>query len=258
MNEILLKNYVASNDIFGYPQSYRGIDFYPIKVKDVKFISSFYNIFTYPKHHIVDKKILKMSYLKFVIGQSSNPQKMTNDIQEFLEHITHKEVAVLNNSSPSNFNFDSIAFKIIIDGIEFSENDFDDIREIILEQNGSSIEYVNEYHPELEQILLKIHSSSDITFQDEIFTISVLMKKHVSEIGEYTLFQLQNIMERMVVLKQFDLYQPLVVSGQITLKNDGEIKPYLYHLGKRGRYDEIKTTPQKVVERSQGLFSNQI
>ena len=61
----------------------------------------------------------------------------------------------------------NLVIRILIDGIEISEYEFDEMREIILEQNGLSIEYVEEYHPDLEQKLALLEGGN-LSFEDEV------------------------------------------------------------------------------------------
>ena len=49
MNDEVKKIYNPANDIFGYPQNYKNVEFYPLLVKDLEYIGLFNIIFTYPK-----------------------------------------------------------------------------------------------------------------------------------------------------------------------------------------------------------------
>ena len=63
---MLYEKYDTTLDIWGEPQEYRGIKFYPIKLKELKYQRLMYGLFGYPKNYIPDKTILKLSYLKFL------------------------------------------------------------------------------------------------------------------------------------------------------------------------------------------------
>lgn len=245
MNSQLLESYREENDVFGYSQNYKGLDIYPIKLKDIKYQNLFYKLMCYPKNYIPDVQIIKMSYLKYIliaVQQTINADstEMATDLIDFLKYVTKKEVDITYKYSGETPTINNLSLKIIIGNQEFTERNFDDIREIILLQNGLSYEYIEEYNPELEKFLDFVNrGGSNMTFQDEIFTFCVLMKIGLKEVENYTLFQFKNLFEKLLTLKEFDLYKPLVVSGQITLKS-GEIKHYLYRSVKLGRYDSIK------------------
>lgn len=257
MNEELAKTYIANNDIFGLPQQYKGIDFYPIKIKESKLLELFYLLMTIPKNFGQPKEIVKMSYIRYMIYACEDIQKMENDFVFFLSSISKKEVhlAIKQKDLSEEFSFNNSNIIISFGKTELTEWEFEELREIILEQNGLSIEFVNQYHPELEAKMNAIRSTNLLSFEDQIFTIMALRNKDPAEVGEYTIYQMQQLFDRMVTLKQFDLYQPLVTSGAITLKN-GEVKSYLYHIGKRGRYDEIMIEKSKYLDKNKDIFGN--
>jgi hypothetical protein len=243
MQEHLRKNYNQEFDIFGYPQKYKDLVLHPILVKDISIQDLFYKVFARPKNYIPNVEILKTTYLKFLIYVLSetfgpNGTEVVEAIIDVLKYITKKEVEILVRQK-EGVGLDSVELQIKIDNFLFNENDFDNIREIVLEQNNLSIEYIESYNPELEVHLEFMNrNTADINFQDQIFTFCAIMKIPLSEVEKYTLFQFGNLMEKLLTLKEYDLYKPLLASGQITLKS-GEIKHFLYHSVKSGRYDSI-------------------
>jgi hypothetical protein len=64
------------------------------------------------------------------------------------------------------------------------------------------------------------------------------MKISIDEVSEYTLYQFKISFEKLMILKEYDLYQPLISSGQVSLKK-GKLTHYLFHSEKKGRYDSI-------------------
>jgi len=251
MNPNVKPYYDEYNDLWGLPQTYKNIKFYPIKLADTKFYTLFHKLFTYPKNYIPDKNILKMGYLKYllyVIQNAINPDgdELSGDIIEFLNYITKRDDTNITWETNDNFEgLDKIAFKIIINGVNLDENDFDNIREIVLEQNGLSIEYIEGYNPGLEEKLnFVMKDSNSINLQDEIFTFCAFMSVNINAIKSYTIYQFRKLMERIAIIKEYDIYKPLEVSGQIKLKN-GEIKHWLSHTPKLGRYHSIMIEKEK-------------
>jgi len=234
MNETIAKIYDKTKDIWGDPQTYRGINFHPLKIRESEYQKNFNFLLTYPKNSIPDRDILRMSYLKFVVFVmqgliNSNGFEVSNMLLDFLKHITKEEnVSISGMIMPlqklgylplekivrvtNGIELKDISLKLIIGNVEFNETGFDEIREIILEQNGLSIEYVNEYNAELEKILVTYSKmNGEITFEDEAYTFASLLGKSMKEIGNYTIVQYKNHMKRMVMLKDYDLYKPLAV-----------------------------------------------
>lgn len=258
MNEELTKLYNSTNDLFSLPQTYKSISFYPIKVKDQPQLNLLYKIFAQPKEYISKKEIIKLSYLKFILYAFGDTDKVQEDITKILEHITNKKVKIGYDliDKTQVVSLENILFKIMIDDISFDEQEFDNIREIVLLQNGMSVEYVESYRPDLEKKMEFFSFGNDVDFVDEIFTFAVQMRLGMEEIGNMTVYQLNNMVERLFVGKNYDMLKPLEVSGQIKLKS-GEIKPYLYHMNnKKGRYDQLLIPQDQWMDRNKDLMES--
>ena len=262
MKDELKKLYVQENDIFGLPQEYKGFLLNPILLKDTKYQELFYKIFCHPKNYIPSVDVLKSSYLKFLIyvlsdAFGSDGREVVESLIDMLSYIFKVEkslVNVLYRKLDDSQGLSSIELRIKVGDLEFTEDDFDNIREIVLEQNNNSIEYIESYNPELEPSLAFMNrNNEDMDLKDQIFTFCALTKISLNEIKNYTIYQFSNLIERVMVLKEYDLYKPLVVSGQITVK-DGEIKHYLYHSRKGGRYDSIMVNPDTFMEKNKDAF----
>ena len=258
MNEEITKLYNSTNDLFALPQIYKTISFYPIKVKDQIEQNLLYKIFAQPKQYINKKEIVKLSYLKFILYAFGDEKTVEKEIITILEHITRKSVKIgydLFNRN-KDISIENVMMKIMIDDIIFDEQEFDNIREIVLQQNGLSVDYVEAYRPDLEKKMEFFSFGNDIDFVDEIFTFAVQMRLGMEEIGQMTNYQLSNMVERLFVGKNYDMLKPLEVSGQIKLKS-GEIKPYLYHMNnKKGRYDQLLIPQDQWEDRNKDLMES--
>ena len=264
MNKNVEKIYDKSNDIFALPQSYKGIEFYPIKVKQVKLKKLMYNLFAVPKNYIPEKKILKMSYIKFlfyVVQPKYNSSKKEVDLQDdiifFLKEITKKDDVVYEYENVDRIKdvddiIEFLKINIVIDGIRFNEQEFENIREIVLEQNGSSVEYVEEYLPDLEEKLsFMTKSFAELDLKDEVYIFVSLTGLSEEEVGEKTLYQFKNRLEREILLKDYELFKPLEMSGQISSKTNEELyKHYFSHIDRLRRYHSLMVEKERFLERS--------
>jgi len=258
MNEIVKKLYKPENDIFGLPQEFKGLKIYPILLKDLHFQDLFYKIFSRPKSYISNFEILKSSYLKFVVyiltTTHENQDDVLENLVEIMRYLTKEEDIEIFIGKANGTGLQSFDVKMKIGKVVLNENDFDNLREMVLEQNGTSIEYVESYNPELEPALEFLNrGGGDLTLQDQIFTFCAIMKLSLFEMNKYTLYQFSNMFEKLLTLKEYDLYKPLLASGQITLKS-GELKSYLYHSKKSGRYDSLMVDADAFLEKSKEMF----
>jgi hypothetical protein len=272
MNNIAKQYYNESKNLWGEPQEYKNIKLYPLKIKNNKYINLFYALFFISKNYIPDYFVIKMSYLKFIffnqnpvgdiiglkyllidffktITKSNNIEFIFDESECFFEEN-------MNMNDQSYFSsLLKLKIKFIIDNNIFDENDFDNIREILLEQNGSYIEYIEEFHPELEEHLKFINRNSiDLNFEDQLFTYASLLKIPINQIEDITLYQLKNQFERLIMIKDYELIKPLEISGQIKSKDGSDIiKHYFSHNYRTGRYDSIKLNEDAFIRNNDGL-----
>lgn len=251
MNSFVEKIYDKNKDVFGLPQSYKGIKFFPIKMKDIVTKSMFYQLLFHPKNYIPDREIIKMSYLKFlmfVIHQNYKAIDPTIDTRENLLTLL-KNITKIDKVK---YQLDDKKINIVIGETIFDEYEFENVRAIILEQNGSSVEYIEEYNPDLEKKMSFMNRSlQDVDNKDEMYSFCALTKMSEEEAGERTLYQFKCRFEREMLVKEYDLFKPLEVSGQISSKSGREIfKHYLSHIPHSGRYSSILIDKDQFMEDS--------
>jgi len=261
MNSQVKSIYKEINDILGLPQIYKGVKFYPLKVGDIDYKDSLYRLFFYPKNYIPDRDILKASYIKYLLYVVQESLKIREpdidlykELIKFLCYITKTEetnIQLMFKEHPESKNiFDKVSLHLFINKIEFSEQDFDNIREIVLEQNGSSIEWVESYTPDLEEKLIFMQRGiEEHSLKDSIYAFCCITNLSEEEVCNKTLFQFNSRLEREIILKDYNLFKPLEVTGQLSSKNKEEIfKHYLTHIPKRERYDNVLISLNKFIE----------
>lgn len=266
----LINFYIEDNDIWGKPQIYRGVEFYPIIVSDTKTRDLFYKYVCMPKNHFTDINIIRMSYLKFILffvalkttidsGQKDdisffrNVERTLKEFQEFLSLITHnKDVSI---DCGWNFDVEKIREQKIvikIGSVNFTESDFETLRELILVQNGMTLKSIEEYNPELEaKLAIRNQLRGEVTFTDNIFVLCSLLKKTPAEIENCTLYQLKRLLTRLNRIQEYELYKPLEVSGQISFKNGDTIKDYMHIDEPTGRYDSIRINKDEFINKNE-------
>ena len=237
ISESLQPFYNNENDIWGKPQTYKGITFYPIKVCETDIKRLFYRILCTPKKHLQAVEYIKMSYLKFILFTGVAVFKADNkdfekDLTDFFSYITKCPDVFIEN--------DGVKLFLRFGDITLTESDFDNVREMILIQNGLSFRYVEDYDPFLEEKLMQmIKISGETTMEDQVFVFVSLLKKTLPEIMDYTMFQFKHHLSRLSALQEYNMYRPLEASGQIKLDNGAKIKGYYSLPLSEGRYDSI-------------------
>jgi len=202
-----------------------------------------------------------MSYLKFllVIMQNNinkNGKEVEENIIKFLKHVLkiNKIEFLLGLKDPNMGTLENISIKILIDDKEYTEYDFDAIREIVLEQNGLSIEYVDQYNPDLEEKMMFFSKKNNLEFEDQVFTFAALVGLLVNEVGERcTLYQFKKLFPRLMAIKNYEAY---TIAFQPTEKII--IESYLFHDKKQDRYSSILINKDEFIEKNDIMKISQV
>lgn len=241
-------------NVFRKPRKYKNMLIYPIRLTDYDEFESNISCLLYDRKRIADVRILKMSYLKFLIDVvfasiDDKGNQIYGDVIDQLKNIlklSFKEDYI-------EFGVDNTGKKILIyiGNHIVKENDFEKIRRIICEINDIDISD-SFLLPEVEEELIKaqniknqIEIIKSATLEERIFSYHIYSGISLSEIQEYSIYQFKKCMERVGLLVEYEIFKPLEVSGQIKLKS-GEIKDWLAHVPPMGRYDDVMIDKKKV------------
>jgi hypothetical protein len=258
VNDSLKKYYNSMNDVWGKPQFYKGIPFFPLRLSQENQYKTISTIFTVYNRNISDAQLARMSLLKFlilVVGNAPVYQESSieNELIKILKFLTRqKDVEYFFEIGNENdINTYKPYFKIR--GKKISEWDFENVRELILEQNNINFEHIKEYDPELEDSLIFINQGKSLSLPEYIFSFSAAMHLPIEYIREkYTMFQFYSTLERLQLIKEYDAFKALESAGFIKLKK-GEIAHWLTHLPKKGRYDSI-LIPKEQFKKDNDIF----
>lgn len=135
IKEEIYKNYYEELT-FDDPIDYKGLLLYPVSIKKInKFLQSS-SVLRIQKEYIPDKEIIKMSYLKFLMTN------IDKEKEECGESLTFDLLALcfmicmrIEEISIRLFIDEDGKTKLILNGVEIDENEFDYLRKLILYQN---------------------------------------------------------------------------------------------------------------------------
>jgi len=230
------------------PQLYRDIELYPILLFDVDVYQIFLEIMCIPKQYISNKDIMRMSYLKYLLffiqGTSyvNNVDPTGNAIVDklvkLLEYVTHKDICIIKKYYDYK---DDFYYEIYIGDRLISEYEFEEIREIVLEQNGQSVEYIESFDPELEKVLnFTNKGGSGSSLNDRIFIYTTITNVDMDNMSNWTITEFEKKEKLLKIYEEWKVYKPLEASGQIEIKAPGKIEsPFEYSENKKSRYDSI-------------------
>lgn len=231
------------------PQIYMETELYPILLLDTDIYEIFLETMCIPKEYIPNKSILKMSYLKyllfFVQGSFSSEGKdisIKDMVISLFEYITKKNVRIeqiIDDISEGDIDFH---YNITIGNRLFCEYDFDEMRKIILEQNGKSVEYIESFNPDLEKSLefLLGRNGDGTSMYNRIMIYSTMSNMDVQDMVKWTITEFERKEEILKKYEEWKIYRPLEASGQIELKSPNKIdNPFEYREKSKDRYESI-------------------
>lgn len=233
---------------WGEPQTYNGLKIHPIKLNKKHIYDIVMQLLSHNKNVNPSIEIIKMSYLKFILlimqqQPHFNNVNIVDILTEMLNEVLQEECEIRVQEIYDEY--DNVMdykffFATISNDVSYSEGDFDKLREIILEQNGISLDYINQYDPTLEEHLSFYRRKDNSgTFEENLFSFCAYMKLNINDVKDYTFYQYGKMMDRIGLLINFQIYKPLEASGQISTKGGDGIDHWTSHIKKRGRYDEI-------------------
>lgn len=270
-------HYDEQNDITGLPQTYKNIIIKPLLLSDYKYYRTINTHLSICKDYIPNRDIIKMSMLKFItyvysVEMNEAKEEKINiigDILALFKHVfqlstgniddidivfEHRNPEDRDIISYQDINLKLKMFLLIKSGEEnllYTEKDFEEIREIILRQNGISLDYVNQFNPQLEESLLFVNKNSNYAdFEEQIFSFGAYMRlepKYVCD--NFTFYQFKKYIQRINLFTEYTMLKPLEASGQVKLKS-GEISHWLSHVKEKGRYDDILISKDVFVKES--------
>lgn len=251
-------HYDDMKDVFKEPQEYKGIKFYPLKIRDYSYINKMHMLFAFPKktHSIKDPVLYKMSYLKFlllIMSKGLEEGELEDDLVDCLKYITHADNVKVDTYGNLD-HLETFDFKVIIDDVSFPANEFDNIRAIILRQNGTSVEYIEDYNENLERSLFEYRKRTpSYNFKDRILSFAALMGRTIGEIKDCTLYEMENLLEALGNTLEYKMQTvPLT-----HVSEKYKFVPYMTHFEEKDRYAGIKVNIEEFKQDSSYFKSSE-
>lgn len=218
-NNVNVNSFVSGYTTFDEPIPCKGLNIYPIIMKDVFSFLSSYNILTIKKNEIPDIKIIQMSYLRFVFDLMISDElwqdkflmivslcfKLNENNKYYTKEHEKNKLLVRNDGDVliCMFNGWNVRFiikndktKLYIDDVEINSKEFEEICRIIMYQN--IVEYDDSYiDPDVQEVIddvskLKNKSYTMPTIEKQMSVVSMqtgILKKDIAQMSyrEFTL-----------------------------------------------------------------------
>lgn len=247
MSVVYNKDTLASYLMYSKPiQFNEAITLYPITMDHVLEFQRYSRSLTFRKDSRFGvKEIIKMTYLEFLFYTAMNPD--VNDLFEDTPDLSYYFAYALSVLGlvcvGQDIDFNNETGGIRINGYEINADEFDDIRRIIILQNGMNFdidEFLNyETEKSLENAQKKISKNSDIvTTEDYIDALIVALHLSENEIQQMSIRKFWRIVKRQSFHETYTILKTGECSGMVKFKEP--IKHWIRSIDEEDKYAHLK------------------
>lgn len=227
---------------FDQPIVYKNLSIYPVTMKDYLDFHWLVSCLLIDKNSIPDVNIISMSYLKFLYYQSSSQDKpyvyMLKALLCMVLHLDlNYEIRFYINNNKAFFN---------IDNVEYNSADFDNIVDIIFEQNcishiDESIQKELRDEFERAQRYRQQQNNQKIcSLEEQMICVMISTPLDMESIYKLTIRKFEKILQRVDAKMHYQIYLSASMSGMVEFKDKNAIKYWMSDLSKDDNYSDVK------------------
>lgn len=246
------------DNVWGKPKLINEVPIYPVKLENILELYDYTSCLLIPKNSMSDPKIIKMSYLAFIIqvGYSEGNEHLLHKLIELLKLVTRNDNIGLHVDEKNKI-------VISVDDIGFiKEKDFEKLREIISAQNlidtkdnslGSDFDKAKAN----AKAYLSKRNGRMADLEQQIIAYRCVQKLPYDELKNLTIYQFRKELERIDLIKSADVLQSAQYSGMVSFKEGTTIPHWLDHIKDRNPDDGVVLTGEqlKQINKKNGLVS---
>lgn len=244
--------------VWGKPKFVNNVPIYPVLMEDILTLYEASTCLLIPKNSMSDPKVIKMSYLSFLIevGRSEENNHLLHKLDNLLKLVTRTENI--------DYHIDE-KNKIIIsvDDTSFiKEKDFEKLREIIGAQNlietkddslGSDFDKAKAN----AKAYLSKRNGRVADLEQQIIAYKCIQKLSYEDIRNLTIYQFKKEIERINLIKTADVLQNAQYNPMISFKEGTNIPHWLDYIEDKSKDDGVVLTGDqlKQINKKNGLVS---
>ena len=203
--------YNEDADVWGEPQVYKGINIYPVLVRDRQMLDVGMEYFAIQKTNPDIPETVRMGYLQYLIRFVLAPQAYLCQSQEPFERFLQFLKFICKDCESIGIKHDGVNYYLLFDERRKIYNTgFDKIRSIFFKQNGLSYVEITSPHFAKEiqkayEILAK-RSKHAPTFQEDVVNYHCVTGVLYQDIKNLTWWQFRHGLLRMSIIKQYEIW----------------------------------------------------
>jgi len=239
----------TKNFAFDEPCEYKGVNIYPIILKDYMLFNYLVDCLLIDKNSLPDTKAISMNYLDYLIESSNEQNNNIEKLISLLSISTRYDIQKIKVGKNEQGHILILLDKIMIDG-----NDLDEIKLIILEQNLVDVpDYTiqKEIRDKIEEgrrIRSRMNKHKFASLEDQIVSLSMSSGIPLDNIYKMTYRKFMKSITRMDLLIHYKIYLQSSLSGLVEFKDKSFIKHWLNEIEPNNTNDmvEVDTIKSKI------------
>ena len=245
------------------PVPYKNIKLYPVKVRDYDTSYRSISCLTLEKKSIPDIKIIKMSYLEYIYHLHIQNKEI--DYLLLLDYLL--KLCVKDEEVRINYYFDKVTQKPVfkighrvldkegneipdeygvkIDGEVFDATDFDEMREIICNQNlverpDETIQKeIRDKMEEARRIKARESGNKPAPFEDTILCLVASTSISLEQTYDLSLRKFIKLLERVDAKMHYQIYMTAAMSGFAEFKDKSVFRHWMSDLEKENKNSDV-------------------
>lgn len=194
------------------------------------------------------KKVIKMTYLDFLFftyGNTEFAQQYNMPLLPIYYLLAYKLLKMVFKDQEVEAKANEGGFRI--NGVDINATQFDDIRRIIILQNGIDFDIDEFIHYDTEQELLKAQKATngnknDSTIEDYIDSVCVAINKTEQEVKEMTVRKFWRYIKRISKKDAYMAMKSAESTGMVKFKEP--IQYWMSSIEEKDQFEKVKTDTQ--------------
>jgi hypothetical protein len=220
--------------IFGLPQQVEGIgDVYPIKIKDQDEFNRYAYLLQITEKHFDEEIRKELSFFELVIAFMGEDEQLVINFMYLLKMTTKKDfvLSVTEKGEP-----------IFVDdqGHYLSKENFNEYRDTVMKQNLVFEDRVFK-DPRVKEWANKVlasrrKNSVDMDMEDKASVIHVMVGTPFEQIGEYTIYQFEEVFSRILKIEDYRKVIQFMCAGD----DKSKLEPFMEKINLyKHPYDDV-------------------
>jgi len=220
--------------IYDKPVNYKGLEIYPVTMRDYLQFNYYAQCFTLDKNSSRDIKVISMTYLDYMYSSS------TKDLPYFAMFDAIMKLSLRKKNMVAQYGRNAKGKPIfIIEGTEYSSKDFDEIKNIISEYNLLDLpddkiqKEIRDNMQKAKELRAKMNGNVKMaSLEDQLVCVLISTSLSLEQISDLSIRKFHKILDRVDAKLHYEIYLSASMSGFVEFKDKSVIKHWMSDLTK--------------------------